>query len=507
MNTKINILHEDCPPRADSILQSLRSFGYDTATAIADLIDNSISAKSKNIWVIQKYSRADSWIAILDDGAGMSEKELREAMRMGSKNPLEERDITDLGRFGLGLKTASLSQCRRLTVRSKRNTKVFTRCWDLDVVSETKNWSLLKKAYNKSEERLKSLKNVENGTIVLWENMDRVVGEFEDMDEHSAKESFQKIIQGVNKYISMVFHRFIGFGGKLNIYVCTPDTIGKDNIKIKGWDPFVIDHKATNSLPEEPLSKTDIIMKGYVLPHFSKLNDLEHQNAGGMYGWNAHQGFYLYRNKRLIVPGTWLSTGYKKEDHYKLARIQIDIPNTEDNRWKIDVTKSEVLPPADIAAKLKRYAMMVRKEAVKVYRFRGKTISRTSSLTNLLIWKIKTLRNKTKYYIDKKHPLVDSIINKTGGNKKYINQLLKLVQETIPIPAIVVNNSADPESHEYEHTLEDFEDLGIKKKFLDIIKKYEKDGLNHDEAVKRAMETDPFDKIPEILAYVEDRNE
>ena len=98
MNTK---REEQLEPRADSLLESSRSYGYDLKTALADIIDNSITAKAKNIWILHDWNEKDSVIAILDDGNGMSEKELREAMRLGSVSPSEDRETGDLGRFGL----------------------------------------------------------------------------------------------------------------------------------------------------------------------------------------------------------------------------------------------------------------------------------------------------------------------------------------------------------------------------------------------------------------------
>ena len=143
-----NVREEQIEPRADSLLESSRSYGYDLKTAVADIIDNSITAKANNIWILHDWNEENSSIAILDDGDGMSEKILREAMRLGSVSPSEERDNGDLGRFGLGLKTASLSQWRRLTVSTKSNDTISTRCWDIDYVKETGKWSLQPMQYH-----------------------------------------------------------------------------------------------------------------------------------------------------------------------------------------------------------------------------------------------------------------------------------------------------------------------------------------------------------------------
>src|SRR5690349_3391180 len=128
---------EEAHPKPKSTLNSYRSFGYSVQTAIADIIDNSITARAKNIWINYVWDGSKSYLSILDDGLGMDLIELIDAMTPGSKNPQDNRESHDLGRFGLGLKTASFSQCRRLTVVSKKkDTILIKRCWDLDYVNE-----------------------------------------------------------------------------------------------------------------------------------------------------------------------------------------------------------------------------------------------------------------------------------------------------------------------------------------------------------------------------------
>jgi hypothetical protein len=248
-------------------------------------------------------------------------------------------------------------------------------------------------------------------------------------------------------------------------------------------------------------------MRGYVLPHYTKLNEMEREYAQGMYGWNAHQGFYVYRNKRLIVPGTWLSTKYKKEDHYKLARIQIDVGNVHDSDWKIDVTKSEVIPPSGITNNLIHYARLVRKEALEVYNFRGKTVQRSLNLSRRFVWKTKILRNKTKYVIDKSHPIIKDIIAEINGKSKFITQLIRVIEETIPIATINVKNSIDPDSHVYEDSIDDFASIDIKNRFLKLIRANMDGGMNKNEAASSALLTEPFSRIPELEVYIDEIKE
>jgi hypothetical protein len=170
--------YDNVAPNASAMIESMRAYGYTLPTAVADLVDNSIAAKCTTVWVDFHWAGTDSWVAIRDDGKGMTEAVLRDAMRLGSRNPRLERDPSDLGRFGLGLKTASLSQCRRLTVASwTRPGDPVTRRWDLDYLSRegVEEWRLLKQAAVGSERLLTLPAGVEHGTVVLWEDRKSVV--------------------------------------------------------------------------------------------------------------------------------------------------------------------------------------------------------------------------------------------------------------------------------------------------------------------------------------------
>jgi len=129
-------------PSLGNFISSLRDVGYTFEIAVADVLDNSISASAKNI-SIYAIHEPDVVFAMLDDGVGLDEKGVREAMRLASSNPADKRPADDLGRFGLGLKTASFSQCRNLTVVSKKDGKLSARQWDLDLLAERNEWCLL----------------------------------------------------------------------------------------------------------------------------------------------------------------------------------------------------------------------------------------------------------------------------------------------------------------------------------------------------------------------------
>lgn len=216
------------------MIESMRAYGYTLSTAIADLIDNSIAAEADNVWVHLHWAGADSWISVSDDGQGMDEVALRNAMRLGSQSPLAKRDPDDLGRFGLGLKTASLSQCRRLSVRSKMDRQAgWVRRWDLDYLAlpDTSGWRLLMTCAPGSEDRLKLRAEAPTGTVVLWEALDRIVGDA-GKDDPKVHDHFLRLAEELEQHLAMVFHRYLaGPGRRLRIHL--------NERPVEPWDPFL----------------------------------------------------------------------------------------------------------------------------------------------------------------------------------------------------------------------------------------------------------------------------
>ncbi len=170
-------LSRHAPPKASAMIESLRGLGYTTATALADIIDNCITANANKVDITFIWLGTKSIISILDNGNGMTERELDKGMRLGEINPLENREPTDLGRFGLGLKTASFSQCRRLTVASRKNGDMNCLRWDLDFIATSSDdgWYLLEGAHKESENLLTPLNSYDSGSLVLWEILDRII--------------------------------------------------------------------------------------------------------------------------------------------------------------------------------------------------------------------------------------------------------------------------------------------------------------------------------------------
>lgn len=431
---------DEVAPDASAMIESMRAYGYTLPSAIADLIDNSIAACATTVWLYFQWSGADSWITILDDGTGMMEGELRNAMRLGSRNPLQTRAKTDLGRFGMGLKTASLSQCRRLTVCSRaEGCEPAIRRWDLDHLSQNSvgGWQLLKSAFPGSESRACISPELHQGTLVLWEVLDRIVGNA-DTDDRRMHRHFQELVADVEAHLSMVFHRYLeGTRPKLKILI--------NHRTIRAWDPFLEGHAATDSTPLEQIAvpgfSESVSFRGFVLPHKDRLGDRDHQAASGPAGWNAQQGFYLYRNDRLIIAGSWLGLGgarpWTKEEHYKLARIRLDIPNSMDHLWQLDVKKSSAQPPARIRDRLTALAHGVRGKARDVYAHRGKHGLRQRTLKFARPWRVVRDGGLVSYRIDREHPLVRATLSTaSGAMARELEAMLQIIEGTVPVEQI-----------------------------------------------------------------------
>ena len=289
---------DEIAPNASSMIESMRAHGYSLATAIADIIDNSIFAKCQNVWLRFEWNSGDPWISITDDGIGMSETELVNAMRLGSTNPLETRDPSDLGRFGLGLKTASFSQARRLTVVSqKKQSCQASRSWDLDHLAKPKveGWQLLKTIHPDTGTKANALKKhkLKSGTIVILEVLDRVIVKNEE-SKSAVEKGWVAEVSRTREHLEMVFHRFLSSkeAPKIKIHI--------NGESLKPWDPFCVAAKATQK--EAPDSNNDlkgkVLVQGFILPHRDRFDPIDkaksmklHQQASDPAGWNAHQGF------------------------------------------------------------------------------------------------------------------------------------------------------------------------------------------------------------------------
>ena len=325
--------YADIPPSAASFIESLRDIGYSLKHAIADIVDNSIAAQSKRIQIFTQVSRDELSISIVDDGNGMQKAELLKAMRLGSKNPRERRESHDLGRFGLGLKTASFSQCRRLEVYTKKNGESSGAVWDLDHVQDTDEWKVIIPATNQISKSLTSLDD--SGTVVIWNQLDRLCKL--PMSDKQIDE-ITHALDEVRTHLKIVFHRFLKNEGSVKAI-----KIEINGRELDEFDPFWESHNNTMLTPPDPeiiaFRGGTVSIQAFTLPHHSNCTRKEWEDHAGPGGYVANQGFYLYRARRLLIWGTWFGLDRRRAIN-QLCRVKIDVDNSLDAEWKVDIRKS-----------------------------------------------------------------------------------------------------------------------------------------------------------------------
>ena len=419
------------PPDAPTLMWSTRAIGYTTSAAVADLIDNSISANASRIQ-IQFVSGKNSFISILDDGAGMSPEALRQAMKYGSGNPWKERSPSDLGRFGLGLKTASLSQCRKLTVASKRDGIISAFCWDLDHVIEAKAWELLELDEEDILQlpQIGELQRLNEGTIVLWDKLDKIF-----VGDDNKEQGLLLKIKEVEEHLSLTFHRYLqGEQGLKKL------TITSNGIPLKPTDPFFI--ARSDEMPSERISVhyinqngedavDNVIVTPFILPFSDALSQTDLDALGGKDGLIKNQGFYIYRNKRLIVAADWFRLA-RKTDLSKLCRVRVDMPNTLDDIWTIDVKKSMAVPPEVVLRNLRRIISPIIKAGKRKYKFRA---TKETSVEKLQLWVPQETRNGMVYTINPEYPVLKELMSEQKDKRK-MQTFLRLLEQNIPVNAI-----------------------------------------------------------------------
>lgn len=424
-------------PKASVFIEALRDIGYSLESAIADILDNSIAAQGTCIDLRFGWT-ADGrpWLAILDDGRGMTEGELVEAMRPGSRSPLEAREASDLGRFGLGLKTASFSQCRRLTVVTRQGGVQAARCWDLDVVGMTDEWRLLRLTSEETGQLPAVGELPETGTMVLWEKLDRI-----DLGSGSSQGQvlFNEKMSLVREHLALVFHRYL-----VAEPGCRKVTIRMNLLPVKPFDPFNSRNPSTTYLPEErfQVNGEQVVMRPFILPHHSKVKPEDYQAYAGHEGYLRSQGFYVYRNRRLIIHGTWFRMA-KQEELTKLARVQIDIPNTLDHLWTIDVRKSRAQPPEAVRQRMRALLEKIRESAKRPYTHRGSVITQRKAAP---VWQRREFNNRVHYEVNPEHPmLVDFRTDLEEAQRAQLDLLLGMIGAAFPTALLFSDMAGHPE--------------------------------------------------------------
>jgi hypothetical protein len=411
MNTEI------VNPDVGNLIKSLRDIGYTFEIAVADIIDNSITANASHIQ-IYTVTEPEILFCMLDDGSGMSNRQLVEAMRLATKNPEMERMKTDLGRFGLGLKTASFSQCKKLTVLSKKDGEISVKQWDLDYISNNNEWLLITPDITtiNTLPLVKELNSQEQGTLVIWQSIDRY-----------RKNNFSDKIDKLRKHLAFVFHRFLeGTDSfrKLKIDV--------NNNPLKAFNPFNINHPATQQIAVEKIKLYDstIMVQPFILPHHSKVSQQEYEEYETEEGYTESQGFYLYRANRLLIYGTWWGL-HRTIDAHKLVRIKIDIPNNQDYYWGIDIKKSIANPTEEIKKDLRRIIDQITERGSRPYTGRGKKIQ---DKTTKMFWGMIPENGGFRFALNQEHPIYKKLVSEASIEYlELLNIYLKVLQAYLPL--------------------------------------------------------------------------
>lgn len=416
----------DAAPHASSLIEGHRDFGYSLETALADVIDNSISAGARNVQLIAETIADEPWVAVVDDGCGMSESELVEAMRLGSKNPTDVREPRDLGRFGLGLKSASFSQCRSLTVLTRRDGETSCARWDLDHVADRNEWAL-----ELIDDDLDGVVGSDllqpYGTVVVWEKLDRLSAGFtHDRDQRS--EHMNAELVRAERHLRLVFHRFLeGSSPQLKLSL--------NGRGLKPLDPMASWHPSTQKDPEEVIrfKKGDISIRSHTLPHHKNVTREQWDEIGGPEGHLKSQGLYVYREKRLIIAGSWLHLAQQKE-LTKLCRIAIDIPNTMDDEWKIDVKKASAQLPPRVRDRLKKVVERFVGTSKRTYRSRGQKLV---DETRFPIWNRVQKEGQVVFRPNLEHPVFRSYMERLPEDlRDGFERCLRLVGSGLPVETL-----------------------------------------------------------------------
>lgn len=421
---------ETINPPAKSLLKGLRAIGYSFSTAVADIIDNSITAEATEVRIYSDPLEKEPYFLVFDNGYGMNYQELRNAMLFGSNRDDKVDCEEDLGRFGLGLKSASLSQCKKFTVISKKFGRINGMSYDMDVIEQTNSWDLIILDEDEISRYpyFDKILSIKSGTLVIWNKFDKIESE----SGNNFENSFRSTIADMKKHIEYVFHRFYD---SVSIFV--------NEKRIEKRDPFL-----ESSLKGQHGRKTEIKVPGckrtidvipHTLPYANTLSQEEKTLLGNPKSIYDEQGFYIYRNKRLIYWGNWMHMGYKSELN-KLARIQIDMPSDLDEMWMLDVKKSSAKIPNVIKEQIRSAIEESTIKSKRVIRYRGENEAKSECP----IWnRIRDRDGFVRYEINRENPLYKILIDNIGTNENEIlSSFLSQIEFYLP-KSRIQNDNAD----------------------------------------------------------------
>lgn len=418
------------PPKAKYLMGSMRHMGYSFADAIADVMDNSVSASSTTIRLLFPSNAENIFVGILDDGNGMSKQELLRAMCYGSQANEKERNENDLGRFGLGMKSASLSQCRKMTVISKKDGEISAYRWDYDEITsqgQRGDWAVLELNTNEIEQQhcYRELASLEHGTLVLWE-------EFDVLYKSSGGRIYEALTRNRNHlldHLSLVYHRFLSEDG-LKIYI--------NYEELKPLDPFLVNRSDCSwGTIRQPITDSNgkehfVEITPYKLPFVTEMTDAEQHMIGGADKMSKMQGYFIYRGRRLIRYGTWFGT--PRHEVSKYARVKVDIPNCMDDIWKVDVMKRNAEIPTELAKLLEKTIGSLIAKSTRQTKFRGRKVT-SEAEKQVYVWdRIESRQDYYSYKINRNNCFIQSVLDQLDDSQKTVVELmLQQIENNIPI--------------------------------------------------------------------------
>ena len=410
-------------PSPALLITSLRSIGYSPETAVADIIDNSITAGATTVSLAFEWHDGHPTLSILDNGRGMSLSQLLEALRLGSAPASGSRHPDDLGRFGLGLKTASFSQCRRLLVATRlTGHEMHLREWDLDHVANTGRWQLL--VPSPQAGRDDQLRNMPHGTLVRWELLDRFTG------TAGTETHFWTVAERISRHLSLVFHRYLSGDGP------APLKIVVDGHALRPTDPFLSGNPKTRHYdPEYPPHDRSLSVRPCILPRVEDLtSDREREEATGPLGWEAHQGFFVYRNDRLLQAGGWLGL-FRPSPAYNRVRLRLDLTTSTDDAWQVDVLKCRATAPAGVRPFLRTLAERTCALATRKRPNAPQTAPRVAGVIHFEpVWLSQPDNPRQPFALNRRHPVQASLLQASdpAATPALAEIALRLLEDTMP---------------------------------------------------------------------------
>ncbi|HEJ2037984.1 TPA: ATP-binding protein, partial [Pseudomonas aeruginosa] len=235
------------------------------------------------------------------------------------------------------------------------------------------------------------------------------------------------------------FHRFLS--GEIKGHARISLTV--NGRPITAFDPFCRKNPATQVLPEEivRIGEAEVRLQPYVLPHHSRLSASEYDYYQDRSDFISNQGGYVYRNGRLMAWGDWFRL-VPKGEATKLARVQIDFPNSLDEAWTIDIKKSRARPPHAVRERLRQIINRITARSVTVHRGRGQRLFQESQAP---FWERYADHGGIRFAINEQHPLIASLGTRLSPeNADLLRVLLDSIAASLPVEMIYSDYSTHP---------------------------------------------------------------